>query len=123
MLQDLLIAIASSIWLLAPLGALLWFNWRAAVFGPLAFACLGVFPLAMFAAGNSGWQPGGSNPIVFMLMCWAVAAAVLVVSVRFMGRTWGRRLVGFLLGMAVSAWMLTFYPAASSFWSTVGTPP
>jgi hypothetical protein len=38
-LQDLLIAIAASIWLLAPLGALLWFNWRAAVFGPLAFAC------------------------------------------------------------------------------------
>jgi hypothetical protein len=105
-LQDILIAIVASIWLLAPLGALLWFNWRAAVFGPLAFVCLGVFPLAMFAAGNSAWQPGGSNSIV-----------------RLMGHTWGRRLVGFLLGMAVSTWMLTFYPAASSFWSTVGTPP
>lgn len=121
MLQDILLATLASLWLLAPLGALFWFNWRAAIFGPLAFACLGVFPLAMFAAGNSGWQPGGS-PIPFMLGCWAVAAAVLVVSLRLMGPTWGHRLLGFLLGIAVSAWMLTFYPAAETFWAVVGTP-
>ena len=81
MLQDVLLAILVSLWLLAPLGALLWFNWLVAVFGPLAFVCLGVFPLAMWAAGNSGWQPGG-NRIPFMLACWAVAGVVLVVSVR-----------------------------------------
>ena len=40
MLQDILLATLASLWLLAPLGALFWFNWRAAIFGPLAFACL-----------------------------------------------------------------------------------
>jgi hypothetical protein len=120
-LQDLLFATLASLWLVAPLGALFWFNWRAAIFGPLAFACLGVFPLAMFAAGNSGWQPGGSL-IPFMLGCWVVAAAVLVVSLRLMGPRWGHRLLGFLLGIAVSAWMLIFYPAAETLWSVVGTP-
>jgi hypothetical protein len=120
-LQDLLFATLAAIWLLAPLAALLWFNWRAAVFGSLAFGCLGVFPLAMFAAGNSAWQPGG-HPLAVMLACWVVAAAVLVVTVRLSGRTWLHRLGSFLLGVAVSSWMLTFYPAAETFWSVVGTP-
>jgi hypothetical protein len=120
-LQDLLFAILVSLWFLAPLAALFWFNWRAAVFGPLAFLCLGVFPLTMLAAGNSAWQPGPS-PIPFMLTCWAVAAAVFVVSVYLIGPTWRKRQLGFLLGVGVAAWMITFYPMAETFWAVVGMP-
>jgi hypothetical protein len=120
-LQDLLLAILVSLWFLAPLAILLRFNWRAAVFGPVAFICLGVFPLTMLAAGNSGWHPGPS-PIPFMLACWAVAAVVFVVSVYLIGPTWGKRHLGFLLGTGVAIWMITFYPMAETFWAVVGTP-
>jgi hypothetical protein len=120
-LQDLLSAILASLWFLAPLVLLLRFNWRAAVFGPLAFGCLGVFPLAMLAAGNAAVQPG-SNPIPLMLAYWAVAGVVLVVSFYLIGPTWGKRHLGFLLGAAVSAWMITFYPMAETFWAVIGMP-
>jgi hypothetical protein len=120
-LQDLLFAILASLWFLAPFAALLWLNWRAAVFGPLAFGCLGVFPLAMLAAGNAAVQPG-SNPLSLMLACWAVAAVVLVVSVYLIGPTWGKRQLGFLLGAGVAAWMITFYPMTETFWAVVGMP-
>ena len=121
MLQDLLFAILASLWFLAPLLVLLWFNWRAAVFGPLAFGCLGVFPLAMLAAGNAAVQPG-SNPLPLMLACWGVAAVVLVVSFYLIGPTWRKRQLGFLLGAGVAAWMITFYPMAETFWAVVGMP-
>jgi hypothetical protein len=120
-LQDLLFAILVSMWFLAPLAALFWFSWRAAVFGPLAFACLGVFPLAMLAAGNAAVQPG-SNPIPWMLGRWAVAGVVFAGSVFLIGPTWRKRQLGFLLGVGVAAWMITFYPMAETFWAVVGVP-
>lgn len=58
-----------------------------------------------------------------MLLSWAVASAVLVVSLYKLGSTGPRRLAGFLLGVVVSSWMITFYPMAETFWSVVGTPP
>jgi len=117
----MLFAILASLWFLAPLAALFRFNWRAAVFGPLAFFCLGVFPLTMLAAGNSAWQPG-SNPLPLMLACWAVAGVVLVISVYLIGPTWGKRQLGLLLGAGVAAWMITFYPMTETFWAVVGMP-
>ena len=121
MLQYLLSAILVSLWFLAPLAALFWFHWRAAVFGPLAFCSLGVFPFAMLAAGNAAVQPG-SNPIPLMLACWAVAGAVFATSIYLIGPTWGKRHLGFLLGVGVTAWMITFYPMAETFWAVVGMP-
>jgi hypothetical protein len=91
-LQDLFFAILVSMWFLAPL-----------------------------AAGNAAVQPG-SNPIPWMLGCWAVAGVVFAGSVFLIGPTWRKRQLGFLLGVGVAAWMITFYPMAETFWAVVGVP-
>jgi hypothetical protein len=65
-LQDLLFAILASLWFLAPLAALFWFNWRAAVFGcwdvgqtpELCSQCLYSSSAPPGAKGSSGFLLG-----------------------------------------------------------------
>jgi hypothetical protein len=111
-------AVLTTVWAFAPVVALLYWNWRAALLTPVLLGSLALFPVGALAAGGMVTESGG-NPMMTLILCWGLGVAGLLACRRMMKFGPGIREKAVMLGFLAAGWALVFYPMAKSFWSFV----
>jgi hypothetical protein len=120
-LANILFAVITTVIVLGPALAVLWFSWRAVVVGALAIGALLLFFLSLMGAANAGYYPDG-DPYLSLAVLWAIAAGLAFAAYWLAGRGPGVKVLNIVLGLVVVFWAITLRHHVENAWWVVAHP-